>query len=325
MNTTPSASNPAPHVAPTIAWDQFPGYLIDHCEGTVITEEGLQQAIASMLKDPAYAPKAMVVQDARTEALGILRQMALSIQEGVDSAELEADVLRAMELLSSNVKEQPPMLDAATGLAACPFCDGEAELAQGYHSMVDAKVVCKTCGGEGPLCNEEGKTQEENSADAIASWNRMTMRPDAEPVSPSQELVLHEDLVREGFEQSRFCYGERPADRIVNWQVWQDAVQFAVRTLDENNPSLQAQLEVWYPVVDEITLPPLEEPVLAAAVDESVQIALGSTVRMLQEAAQRDKEGCFYTHWRRLPSAPTVLLRAIKRLTQAPENQPSEG
>ncbi|MDW3683898.1 hypothetical protein RA280_19550 [Cupriavidus sp. CV2] len=33
-----------------IAWDKFPGWLIDHCEGETITEEGLQIALADMLK-----------------------------------------------------------------------------------------------------------------------------------------------------------------------------------------------------------------------------------------------------------------------------------
>lgn len=36
-------------------WANFPAYLIDNCEGETITEEGLQRALASMLKDPKYA------------------------------------------------------------------------------------------------------------------------------------------------------------------------------------------------------------------------------------------------------------------------------
>lgn len=41
---------------PAVAWDKFPAYLIDHHEGDVITEEGLQFALAAMLADPKYKP-----------------------------------------------------------------------------------------------------------------------------------------------------------------------------------------------------------------------------------------------------------------------------
>ncbi|MBD9675572.1 hypothetical protein IB274_02615 [Pseudomonas sp. PDM18] len=37
-----------------IDWSCFPGYLIDHCEGDTITEEGLQFALSAMLKDDDY-------------------------------------------------------------------------------------------------------------------------------------------------------------------------------------------------------------------------------------------------------------------------------
>lgn len=39
-----------------IPWDRFPAWLIDHCEGDTITEEGLQHALAAMLA-AAEAPK----------------------------------------------------------------------------------------------------------------------------------------------------------------------------------------------------------------------------------------------------------------------------
>lgn len=38
-----------------VAWENFPSYLIDHCEGEIITEEGLQHALGRMLRDPQYA------------------------------------------------------------------------------------------------------------------------------------------------------------------------------------------------------------------------------------------------------------------------------
>ncbi|MCP1651644.1 hypothetical protein [Pseudomonas nitroreducens] len=37
-----------------VDWSCFPGYLIDHCEGDTITEEGLQFALSAMLKDDDY-------------------------------------------------------------------------------------------------------------------------------------------------------------------------------------------------------------------------------------------------------------------------------
>lgn len=39
-------------------WDLLPSYLIDHCEGDIISEEGLQRAVAAMLHDPRYNPSA---------------------------------------------------------------------------------------------------------------------------------------------------------------------------------------------------------------------------------------------------------------------------
>lgn len=40
-----------------VDWDKFPGYLIDHCEGNVISEEFLQKALADMLRNPQYRAK----------------------------------------------------------------------------------------------------------------------------------------------------------------------------------------------------------------------------------------------------------------------------
>ncbi|MDR0203543.1 MAG: hypothetical protein LBJ40_15455 [Delftia acidovorans] len=49
----PRADAVAP--AAPIPWDNFPAYLIDHCEGQTITEEGLQRALSAMLANPQYA------------------------------------------------------------------------------------------------------------------------------------------------------------------------------------------------------------------------------------------------------------------------------
>jgi hypothetical protein len=37
-----------------VPWENFPAYLINHCEGDTITEEGLQAALAAMLANPQY-------------------------------------------------------------------------------------------------------------------------------------------------------------------------------------------------------------------------------------------------------------------------------
>ena len=49
----PQAEQPEQEPVAT-AWEMFPAYLIDHCEGEIISEEGLQQAMADMLADPKY-------------------------------------------------------------------------------------------------------------------------------------------------------------------------------------------------------------------------------------------------------------------------------
>jgi hypothetical protein len=43
-----------PEAVDGVRWDLFPGYLIDHCEGDQLSEELLQHALASMLKDSQY-------------------------------------------------------------------------------------------------------------------------------------------------------------------------------------------------------------------------------------------------------------------------------
>lgn len=48
----------APAQAVAVPWDNFPAYLIDHCEGDTITEEWLQRALSAMLADPQYAAPA---------------------------------------------------------------------------------------------------------------------------------------------------------------------------------------------------------------------------------------------------------------------------
>ena len=45
---------PVPAPVDGVHWDQFPAYLIHKCEGETITEDGLQEMLAAMLKDPDY-------------------------------------------------------------------------------------------------------------------------------------------------------------------------------------------------------------------------------------------------------------------------------
>ena len=52
--SAPAVAQQAPMAIDGVRWDLFPGYLIDHCEGDLLSEEGLQSALAGMLKDPQY-------------------------------------------------------------------------------------------------------------------------------------------------------------------------------------------------------------------------------------------------------------------------------
>ena len=49
-----SPALPTPKAETASIWANFPAYLIDHCEGEVITEEGLQRALSDMLQSPQY-------------------------------------------------------------------------------------------------------------------------------------------------------------------------------------------------------------------------------------------------------------------------------
>lgn len=50
---------PPPQEPAANMWESFAAYLIDKCEGEVISEESMQRSLADMLSDPAYtAPQA---------------------------------------------------------------------------------------------------------------------------------------------------------------------------------------------------------------------------------------------------------------------------
>ncbi|WP_204246501.1 hypothetical protein, partial [Bordetella trematum] len=64
--TAALASAPVAGEAKPVAWENFPAYLIDHCEGDTITEEGIQRALSRMLIDQKYAaPQACAAADGR--------------------------------------------------------------------------------------------------------------------------------------------------------------------------------------------------------------------------------------------------------------------
>ena len=74
-------------------WDNFPSYLIDHCEGDTITEEGLQRALAAMLLNPQYssadpaAPVELPEPDAYLYVNGDHRGVGLAWRGDMDLAE----------------------------------------------------------------------------------------------------------------------------------------------------------------------------------------------------------------------------------------------
>lgn len=50
-----AAPQPAQQEPVANVWEMFAAYLIDKCEGEIITEEGLQHSLADMVADPNYA------------------------------------------------------------------------------------------------------------------------------------------------------------------------------------------------------------------------------------------------------------------------------
>ena len=76
-----------------VAWENFPGYLIDKCEGETITEEGLQRALADMLADPYYAPQpAEPVKDETLWCLHVLGPDDVHAAPSKAYAEVAADL-----------------------------------------------------------------------------------------------------------------------------------------------------------------------------------------------------------------------------------------
>lgn len=64
-------------------------------------------------------------------------------------------------------------------LKACPFCNGKGVVRIGYHSIVDAKVTCETCGAEGQIFGDEALAGD-FTGDAARAWNNRIVAPDYE-------------------------------------------------------------------------------------------------------------------------------------------------
>ncbi|MBC8737038.1 hypothetical protein F6X40_09475 [Paraburkholderia sp. UCT31] len=77
----------------TCVWENFPGYLIDHCEGEVISEEFLQHALAAMLKNEQYAPRGTLTRDASAAARASLEDAA-ALDDPLSASEVETDAMR---------------------------------------------------------------------------------------------------------------------------------------------------------------------------------------------------------------------------------------
>lgn len=134
------AALPAQAVAPAIPWDNFPGYLIDHCEGDTITEEYLQGALAAMLADPKYsaAPVQAVapsnsLQEARRQRLA--EAVAIILHEEPDNA--LADCVRLVHGPGDNDEEwDEQALRAKFGVGTAPQAGVQDDLAAGVQSIV---------------------------------------------------------------------------------------------------------------------------------------------------------------------------------------------
>lgn len=138
----PRAAAAAPAAA--IPWDNFPSYLIDHCEGQTITEEGLQRALAAMLANPQYATAAPGAPAVDADPLG-LRDVGEALLETI---ERNADALKAagwtapMDCPSEIVVDLLNLLDEAKAAMSQAARDVLAERrrqveAEGYDTEHD--------------------------------------------------------------------------------------------------------------------------------------------------------------------------------------------
>lgn len=121
----------APAAPVAVPWDNFPAYLIDHCEGQTITEEGLQRALAAMLANPQYAaaaPAAPAVDaTSDTALLDAMQRHRIALVpefEGPWDAEIYNDDAEARPIASGNTPREA--LRAALAAQAAAKGAGDA-------------------------------------------------------------------------------------------------------------------------------------------------------------------------------------------------------
>lgn len=87
---------------------------------------------------------------------------------GIEKAWLADGVLSDIASLAAELARE----GAGDGeLLRCPFCaSNEVDVQVGCHMTVDAKVVCSTCGAEGPVFGTNAKTGDFTDQ-AITAWN----------------------------------------------------------------------------------------------------------------------------------------------------------
>lgn len=112
-----SAAEPASG-AEGLPWSNFPAYLIDHCEGDIISEEGLQRALAAMLKDPKYSGHPSGNAGEPTHAMYAAAQRVELADEDGGTRILNTSEIRRLWLAMAAAQAQPPISQTASAAAA---------------------------------------------------------------------------------------------------------------------------------------------------------------------------------------------------------------
>jgi hypothetical protein len=93
----------APQAVDGVHWDLFPGYLIDHCEGDTISEEGLQHRLSDMLLSANY--KRIAAKRAAAQAAPATPAPAApqAVQAQPDQSQRIAELERQVEIWKAEV------------------------------------------------------------------------------------------------------------------------------------------------------------------------------------------------------------------------------
>lgn len=111
---TRSAAPASPAASVPVPWENLPCYLIDKCEGQVISEEFLQRALIAMLSDPQYSGE---------KPFELSREFINAAKDGPDVMGFDANA-------------------PAPKNVECPDCKGTGYDGSGYAR------VCPTCKGD---------------------------------------------------------------------------------------------------------------------------------------------------------------------------------